>query len=745
MATGDIIAVRIASASAHNGWVAEIDIDNLGTGGTYAFGMGVNNDPTSAKIVFTVISPGYNAAGEAITRPRTVYGTQWVRQAYPNQAVADEGTSGSTLTVRVSLSDFIYTGETATVSIGGGFYTKSAVPTNAASGVTVTNNSTLAYPSVIGRWAWPAFETVTSDFLIEAVCLHRFAKDGKPVAAVQFSVSDGTHTQTIWSSGMTVSSREGAGSAAANKVLVYAATIPIGVFDQGAVLTCNFTAYPWVGTNPLTSATGITPPDERLTPHLLLCDKNSTYGGGVAVVDTTNGQASTASTWVYASQATAESNYGGDNTKSYNTIGRAAQAIKSYNNSTLSRDNPGGGVILLSGGAAWPGTVPASTLGAQDTWLTITRLSTVTRANAQISSGTNQSLKTQKVKCYDITLTGSSNGQISGTVGTDALWIDNCDINLSGTTPIYVFLLAYATRNAVPALANGFNGSSSASTQCPYGLIRGNVGPVSAAGAGISATFYAVLGNYNIRPVFQATGNAAGHAISENAIAAFNTHYGLNQEWMDVDDSTGIATGMAFVQNVIEKSETVQWATEVDGENANFNNIIVWHCTFAGARIGVGFNWSFNVVSLKTNYSVRGTLFEEYGNKDDTMPVANAIRTGSWPVGYDVGCFGNHRLDFAGTPEWAGEFSGLHTVDVGTWGFLDNASATAGPGAGDGSCNGNYHLLPSASGYALIPASYAVLPFDLEGRTRNNGGGGSAGAYEMNRPAAHLRPMKGAA
>jgi hypothetical protein len=33
MANGDILACRIASAAAHNGFVAEIDIDNLATGG----------------------------------------------------------------------------------------------------------------------------------------------------------------------------------------------------------------------------------------------------------------------------------------------------------------------------------------------------------------------------------------------------------------------------------------------------------------------------------------------------------------------------------------------------------------------------------------------------------------------------------------------------------------------------------------------------------------------------------------
>jgi hypothetical protein len=94
-ATGDITAVRIIKDTCSvgitcNGWVAEIDITGLATGGTYNFGMGTNNDPTNAKIVFTLTSHGYDTSGNATTITRTIYGTQWLRKAYPNNAVADE-------------------------------------------------------------------------------------------------------------------------------------------------------------------------------------------------------------------------------------------------------------------------------------------------------------------------------------------------------------------------------------------------------------------------------------------------------------------------------------------------------------------------------------------------------------------------------------------------------------------------------------------------------------------------------
>ncbi len=747
MANGDILAIRIANGTesgipaSMDGCVAEIDIENLATGGTYALGMGAHNDPASAKLVLTVTSPGYDPFGDATTIQRTVYGTQWLRKPYPNQTTKNEVTVSTTLTIRVALSETIFDGDTVTAVLASGLYTQGSA-SGTYSGA-VTNNATLTHPPVIGRWAWVGFETVTTDFLLEAVCFHGSARNGKPVACVAFTVTDeNAHTYSTTVTRMTLSTRAGVGDAAVNQVQVYAATIPITSFTQGDVLTCNFVAYPWVGDAGavLDSDTGITPPDERLCPLLLLCDKDSAYGGGVAVIDATNGHASSANTWVAANQSAAEAAYVSSTANSYTTIGYAVQAITSYNTSNLSRSNPGGGVVLLTGSHAWPGTNVGTTQGAQETYLTITRLSTVSRATAQISSGTNQKINCQRVKLYDISITGNSAGQVAGgSATTDVIWLDSCAINHTGasnTTPIYVYHLAYATRNDVTALGNGFNGSSAGSTKCPYALIRGNAGPDQSGPTGaipISGTQYCFLGNYNLRPIFQDTGNGPTHQISDNTVVAFNTAYALSDSWAQLG-STIITHGNAYVSNLVEMLNTTPWSMEIDADGVVATNQIFWHNNLLGARIGMGFNWEIDVAAAKQHWSQRGNLLEEYGNKDDTMPTANAVRTGSWPVGYHVNCAGNHRLTFAGTPEWAGEFSGLYTVDGGTWAFVDNAAYDDG-GGGDQSGNGDYHLDASADGYDLIPAGYAVLPYDLEGTARNNDGGGSAGVFEMNPPA----------
>ena len=618
------------------------------------------------------------------------------------------------------------------------------MPNNSASNVSVTNNSTLTYPKSIGRWAWPAFEKVTDDFLLESVIFNRFSRNGKPVAAVKYTcVDESSHTVTSTVNDMTVSTRTGD----ANPVLVYAATIPVSTLTQGDVITCNFTAYPWVGNSTAllnsdlvaNGGDGYEQPEERLGPFTVLLDKTGAYGGAFAVIDATNGNNSTATTWVYSSQATAESNYASASTNSYTTIGNAVQAIKSYNNTNYSRNEPGGGTVLLSGTHNWPGTTVGTTQGTQDTWFTISRLSTVTRANAIVNGVSTSGINTQKVKFYDVTLFADvSTEAIRGTsVTTDTNWIDNSTINMSTSTnaPLGTWKSSHATRNTITALTGGFLNYSN--LKSPYALIRGNTGPASTGptgAAGIKATQYAFLGNYNLKPSFQRTGNSGGHQISDNSVVAFNTHFTLISPWQELSGSgsaTTITHGNAYVQNMVESQDIAQWAFNVDSDVAESNNIILWHNVIAGTRLGVGYNDAGATPYLHKNYSIRGNLFEEYANKDDTFAPADGARTGAWPVGYHVGGASNHMLESGGTDEWRGEFIGLYTVSssASTWAFVDNAADDSG-GGGDDSGNGNYHLTSSSSGLNLVASGYSVIPYDLEGNARHNNGYGAAGAYE---------------
>jgi hypothetical protein len=793
-ATGDITAVRIAGDSSHNGWTAEIDIADLGTGGTYNFGLGANNDPATAKIVFTITSPGYNTDGNAAEVTHIVCGTKEVRKPYPNQAINDEAFASGILTVKIALSDFVYSGDSnITVNISSGFYSKNGTSNNAISGLGVTNTSTLAYPKSIGRWAWPGYERVTGDFLLESVIFNRFAHNGKPLAAVKYRCTD-QHSNSVTQivNDMTVSTRTGD----ANKVLVYAATMPAATLTQGDNITCNFTAYPWIGDSGsllnsdlvANGGDGYAQPDERLGPISELLDKTGAYGQSFAVVDPVNGQASTAATWVYGMQSTAESNYGTDARNSYNTIGRALQAIAAYNRINYGRSNPGGGVILLTSGTfPCPGTQPSSDQGAQDTYVTITHLSTIARAQAVISSGTNQQLRAQKIKWYDVSFSNSASATLLyGRSASDVIWLDNNSINMSGAGSIVGWRLAYATRNSIAALSPGF--IQYGTTKAPFALVRGNAGPASSAGGGISAHMYAMIGNSYLKPYFIAS-STAGQAAADNAVVAFNTHYGLNTAWINsltASSPVAIGTGVAFVQNIVERTANRSYGGIFFGnDNPNTeNNVLFWHNTIIGDRNGLGYNHAGGISYLRTNWSMVGNIFDYWESESDVSENGdnNGARTGAWPLLYSVGAYGSHfnnnfpnsaihemfngistNLDTAytvGSPDglayqailkhtaaaanrpntgasyatyWIarGRTSESSWVSGATYapaGFVSDKSYTTG----DNSGQGDYHLTSDSASLNLIAANNAVLPYDLDGNPRHNDGAGAAGAYEWN-------------
>ncbi len=751
-ATGDITAVRIVSGAEAspcsagtncNGWVAEIDITGLNTGGTYNLGLGANNNPSTAKIVFTVTSPGYDTSGNATTIARTIYGTKQLRKPYPNQATMDEVESGGTLTVRVALSDFVYSGDSSiTVNIGSGFYTNGTA-NNAVTGLAVTNNSTLGYPKTIGRWAWPGYERVTGDFLLESTVFNHFARNGKPVAAVKYTCSDqhsNTVTQTV--NNMTVSTRTGD----ANKVLVYAATMPVSTLTQGDIITCNFTAYPWVGDSTAlvnsdlvaNGGDGIAQPSEALGPIYEVLDKSGTYPKGFAVVDATNGQASAAATWVYSSQSAAESAYAGGNTNSYRTIGYALQALKAYNNAdaTFSHNDPGGGTVLLPEGSyTWSSTGRYADSGTQNMWVTVTKLSTASRANTILAAGGASNWNTQKIKFTDLNLAGSASGVLSSRTASDVLWLHNNTINYTADGAVYSWLLAYATQNAVTKIGQGFDVYGG--VKGAYALIRGNT-----ATALIPSSVYAILGNTKIKPSRFCNDATCygGMQTSENSIIAFNTVYGLSSSMLTGQpaNTQTLTWGIAIVQNVFEKITTTDniMGIAADSSTSNpANNVILWYNDFVGERLNMAYNdfTGPGTPLIRTNWSFKYNLLDRYSNVSDVDShngnLPDGTRIGNWPVRYGAGTAGN----IIGSSPFYGEFLGLYTLNTtlpGTLGgydfhYTNNASYT-GTAAG----NGDYHPTDLSPSLNLVSSGSALLPYDIEGTARKNDGTGAAGAYE---------------
>jgi hypothetical protein len=731
-ATGDITAVRVlgttctATSPACNGWVAEIDITGMSTGGAYSFGNLADpaNYATNAKGSITCTAPGYDTTGTATTSSYTVYMTHALRKPFPNQATMDE-TAGATMTIRVSLSDYIYTGFTScTATIASNLYctTSCTVQNNAVSGLAVTMNSTFAYPTSVCRWAKPGWEQVTGDFTLEAVCFNRFARNGKPLAAVVFTVSDThSHTVTVTVNDMTVSTWGGDQQA----VLVYAALISVSTLTQGDVLTANFKAYPWVGQSAavVDTSAGTAPPSELLGPLKLLNDKSGTYGAAYVAVKTTGNDATCAANAV---QATAEAATG------CLTLGKAIQVVKTFNNTTYTRNNPGGGTALMfCGGFDYGAGAAGADQGAQDTWFTVQPASTASQACVKFTSGSNADLEVQKIKLTGVSFENASTGGVRGRNASDVLWIDNSFINLTGIAPIYDWKLVIVTRNIAAAVGDSSSGFVPFSTTpSPFHLVRGNFGFSRPAGNGISADMYCILGNHNVDPDWKDPGDVSTQQPTDNSIFAFNTEYNINLATDNLLNTGTYTKGTAIVQNVIEKVTTVDQLLALSGDNntATSDNVMVWHNTFVGERENVAYNEAGTTANFHTNYSLRSNIFSNHNIKTDTFGTGSGARVGNWAEVYAVGYVGNDlKADQAGV-YFSPDFDGLYTITGAiTLGFSKDSSYATGDHTG----NGNYEITAASGLRSYVPAGAAVLPYDLRGNVRANNGKGAIGAYEF--------------
>jgi hypothetical protein len=723
-ATGDITAVRIAGDTTHNGWTAEIDIAGLATGGSYNLGMGPNSDPTNAKITFTVSSPGFDTTGAAATTTRTIYATKYVRLPYPSNASVDESTSGGTLTIKVALSDFIYAADTSiTANISSGVYTKTSVPNNASSSVSVVNNSTLQYPKSVGRWAWPGYERVTGDFLVEAVAFNRFAKNGKPLAAMVFTANDQHgHTVTQTVTDMTVSTRSGD----ANSVQVYAATIPVSTLTQSDIIEVNFKAYPWVGTssailNSATTSNGYAQPNERLGPIYEINDKSGTYGYAYAYV---NPRGSDTTGTVYSTQSAAEAG------SAFLTIKKASDAIQTYNNSNYSRNEAGGGTILLGAGTTtYPGLSTVD-VGTMNTWLTITRTSTTSKSAVILDTdGNNRTSRITRLKITGITIKSSSASTIiTGRTATDALWLHDNIIDRTGTGIVaFSTAAAYATQNSIVNHdATGFSPFST--THSGWALIRGNTNTAATA---IKGDVYALLGNSGVTPLFKENANSSGQAASDNSVFAYNSLYGITSA-PNSFSMTSTSTGLAVIGNVMEKTTTTEllFCVSCDLSSATTSNVMIWHNTFAGERGNFGYNEDGTAYLGRYNWSQKFNVFEEWNTKTDDFVgggAANGNRTGNWPIVYNVGSFSN----ISKQENFRGEFDGLSAVYGPTTGTLDIGFTSDKSYVGTAAGNGTYTLLATSTAIDFATTTsnaQAVLPYDFLGNARY--GIPDPGAYE---------------
>ena len=712
MALGDILTCRIRST----GWEAEIDIDGLAVGGTYAFGD-LDSDIANATVAFTVVSEGFDTSGNQGTKTRTVVGTAQRMKAYPNQASAEESVTDGVLTVTIALNEYIYdddknggagtSGTDPMVSIAAGFYTAGGTASHAVSGMPVTNLSTEDYPRVIARWATVPYQRVVTVLDLEVVAFHRFAEYGKPVACVGFTCDDGTAPPLVPASAMSK-------SVLADSLPCYVRRISASDYAPHAQVTFDFTAYPWVGDeNTVRTSSGGDPDGLDLGPLPTLMDPDDDYGVTVASIDVDTGD-DDAGTVVDIADLGTEVPYA--------TVRAALADIATYNNTNHGREDVNAAVIYLMSDDHSFGE-GATTSTSDKTWVTITRHPTVTKANARIVGSPNRGSGTNRCRFYDMTFVPASTNFVLVGAASRWLWLDNVDIACPAKNPYTLsrdFTATYNTFVTTDYLDWPF---SNYSTSNMPALIRGCVsqharGFIQTAAYGCPVTLTS--------SILSPSTSTSGYSLSlerTNSIGAYCTHINSNYPPMHgsvSDDDT--ATVCNVLEGVVDShQQIVSIASKCQWDR---NNLLYWHNTVAGNRSLIGYNAEDTIPKsgdLKISHiSIKYNSDQWEPTKHDVFAM-NGLLISGWSVLYGVGWVGNNSEERP--DQFDPNFHGIGCTRATVAGYTDDQSLTTG-GVGDG----DYH---PATGSVLIgkikSARDVLIPWDIEGNAYT--AGGYAGAF----------------
>lgn len=665
-------------------------------------------------------------------------------------AAKDARDTGSALVTLVALSDYIYnddntgagkSGTAPTVTIPAAFITNTggaSQTSNALTAAAVTQNSAAPYSAipVQAAWAWPPYQKYDATSKLRVAAYHRDGREGKPVAAVKFTVTDtSAHTYTETVTVPTIDASMGD----AEPVLEYVTTGDITTgLTQGETLTATFVAYPWVGdASAICDATAIGGTIPLLGTITGVNDKAGTYGVTCALVDDVAGSDAGALTVYDAATFNPATAY------KFLTIAKAARAIRDYNNTNRSRDRVDAGIIYCNAGTyVWMGATISGGYGTTaSTWVTVKPAAGVARADVVIDATSGNTDMGDRVKLENITLTSATSNTFSGCL---AMWLDNCTINSTGTALWNDNLQnVWLTRCTIPNCDQGLISPQNAVTQA-FPLVRG----CDLTSFDKTIHCYTVIGNKSAgnstSSVFFKDNltNTMSLAPPTNVIFAHNRMKGwanTTGTMVNFCATSKIATrGYAVVNNLLEAYGSGSTATIMDigssegvTTDSPADNVICWHNTLVGVRNNDAYNSSGSTIKYRRYWSFKNNLFYDWNIKtDDFASDPNGARVGNWPVLYGVGFSGNVMADDSNGFDC--EWDGLAGINP-RWGptstadvyfryvnYLAANEGTAGTGGGD------YRLKTTASAYRM--ARDYLIPYGLGGKPRS-ANGDSAGAY----------------
>lgn len=683
--------MAIVSAEVENvGWVLRLVV----TGGAGGF-SDYDLDPSGLpRLRLRSTHPGFvQSGGVAVggSNVRSIVGTKTLRlpvnPASPNTPVIDEiDLGGGQRAVRIALSQTIYATDTGlTLDVLAGWRTGEG----AASGIAVTNNSTIAAPIPIMRWAVQAIQLDKAPmFRLSLIVAAHHPNGFQPVAGVKFTLTDGTRTKTVWATSLATDNSAG------DNLRCYTTVIDASAGEAltAGLLRADAEVYPWLGpmrsTDPAgtRSMVGLGAAVVRAlsaeNPLVLAHDPDGTrYGGRWVSIDPVNGTATASAAMVQPTLAAAKALAAESKP---NAVNVAVQALWLANKSLPAANGQaaiasrviGGAVIVLPAGVTTAGTLNVSTGGVSggvplriigDPDDPNPRANCIFRSMAA-SPGNSRVAEVMfsnlTIEMGQTTLWGAIGtagyGMMDGVTVQGKAGYEGLVGNISASSPVAGWNYSLVNSRWWKS-ASGLNGANHR-----FGLLRNVEHSLTARSFAIIKNRYLAMGEDPFWPgtsEFAASWNTMDLGGSEDNILAYcdargskNRIYTNTGAPADAAGTTGISIRrMAIIGNLFERvgSDPQSFISMGEGTLATMSYNIIEGNTFAGERCNFFYSDPPSATVADTDTltnnafvnRVANNAFDWNANKQDNFssPAVLAVRTAAGvpnPTGYRPQCIG---------------------------------------------------------------------------------------------------------
>lgn len=658
-AAGDIIGQSVGA----RGWVLDLNVEGVATNGAFNLGwtgsygtIGQQNP----KVVLKMLSPGYDAEGNAITVPRTVYGGKQLRMPWPGHGYSATEDTPAGADIHVSLSDFVYAADSdLTLSIAAGLYDDGSVETTLLSGATVTNNSTLTYPKARFRWAHPEFLWHTgATMTVQISADHAYGWGGGTMASVWFIAS--TNGTAIVTNKVTTETprrfpRTGLWEG------VYQSTFDTALFPSNEVRV-DVVLYPKLGDSNavfdtrLNEFSGFVVGPRALTNFV---DVGGNYGGGVAVVDYAEGDDSKGLVFENADPASIPV------TNRFKLGSAAYNAIAAWNNSNRGHNDVGGGRVYYRAGVS---NLCGATLTA--TTIPKTYVYAIAYPGDTVVWTSNAGSDDVADRLWVSGITIGYGSGVSGFNGVQSLVLQDCTIDSEsiawGGSDYHLWLIdCWFVRSAQGLGSYGNEATQHYVTGCildPYGGSAGAAQYIVGCRYVSAANSLYRFKNWN---AVNTTMRSADWTMVRNNELLHDTIG--SSTGFDFGGGTNTLVGFTVSGNVFQNCAPPNSGNLLFvGSDAEFitRGVTFRHNTVVGRRHG--FFYNDGDASQKTLNFVQGNVLEILGVKTDTFGGGeDSSFTNNWSFVWGVGCNANVRMErqvdsSAGAFPW--EWDGLQTL-----------------------------------------------------------------------------------